>query len=573
MMHDDLQMMRQLQMEKCFLDGQIPCRWVSDMGYGFGFPLFNFYPPLPYLVGQGIRLLGFSFTDTVKLNFALSLIASGIAMYFLVKEFFGRAGALLSSIFYIWAPYHAVEIFVRGNINENWALVFFPLIFLFSYKLIRANDKNYIRWIIGLSLSWFGLLTSHNLMVMIFTPVFAIWILLLFILYKFNRLPHLLIAGIWSLGLAAFFTIPALAENGLTHIKDQLSGYFEYSAHFVTIRQLLISRFWGYKGSAWLTENDGMSFSIGHLHWILSLLIGLMVLPKIVLVKIAGFKNKNIIAELRKHPVLIIAGYLFVIGWIASFLTHSRSTPIYLFIPQLQYIQFPWRFLTIVIFAFSFLIGIVPRVFVGLKNIKIPVVGLILRIVGSFSQSIVVLFLVAILVLINWNYFKPYGGKMGPMTDEEKFSGVAWELQQAAGAWDYLPASAKTVPREFRSKVADVIDGKADIYDSSYGSYWTLFKIRAEEEVSVRINTFYFPEWKVFVKEDSSSKEIPTFIPQDEEWGRMWINIPQGEHLIYAQIFNTPVRTWANIFSFFSWAILVFVLLYKKVTPDLFRRF
>ncbi|MGB6881820.1 MAG: hypothetical protein WBD86_00765, partial [Microgenomates group bacterium] len=46
-MHDDLQMMRQLEMEKCFKDFQIPCRWVPDMGYGFGFPLFNFYPPLP----------------------------------------------------------------------------------------------------------------------------------------------------------------------------------------------------------------------------------------------------------------------------------------------------------------------------------------------------------------------------------------------------------------------------------------------------------------------------------------------------------------------------------------------
>jgi hypothetical protein len=68
-MHDDLQMMRQLEMEKCFLDLQIPCRWVPDMGYGFGYPLFNFYPPLPYLVGEGIRLIGYSFVDTVKILF------------------------------------------------------------------------------------------------------------------------------------------------------------------------------------------------------------------------------------------------------------------------------------------------------------------------------------------------------------------------------------------------------------------------------------------------------------------------------------------------------------------------
>src|SRR3972149_8323365 len=80
-MHDDLQMMRQLEMEKCFADRQIPGRWVQDMGYGFVFPLFNFYPPLPYLIGQGIRFLGFSFVDTVKITFALSFIVSGVSMY------------------------------------------------------------------------------------------------------------------------------------------------------------------------------------------------------------------------------------------------------------------------------------------------------------------------------------------------------------------------------------------------------------------------------------------------------------------------------------------------------------
>jgi hypothetical protein len=79
-MHDDLQMMRQLQLEKCFLDLQIPCRWVPDMGYGFGFPLFNYYPPLPYLIGQGMRLLGIAFTSTAMLTFALSFLVSGLTM-------------------------------------------------------------------------------------------------------------------------------------------------------------------------------------------------------------------------------------------------------------------------------------------------------------------------------------------------------------------------------------------------------------------------------------------------------------------------------------------------------------
>jgi len=221
-MHDDLQMMRQLEMEKCFMDLQIPCRWVPDMGYGFGFPLFNFYPPLPYLIGEMFRLIGFSFVWTVKLTFAVSIIGSGVGMYFLAKEFFGKTGGVLASVFYLWAPYHAVDVYVRGAMNESWALVFFPLIFLFSFRLIK-NSKG----IIPLALAYTGLLMSHNLMVLIFTPVFLIWCLLWTWRLKKKLLPlikPLAISGLLALGLSAFFTIPAIAENGFTWVKSQLVG-------------------------------------------------------------------------------------------------------------------------------------------------------------------------------------------------------------------------------------------------------------------------------------------------------------------------------------------------------------
>mgnify|MGYP001544768283 CR=1 FL=1 len=108
-MHDDLQIMRLLQMEKCFTDGQIPCRWVPDMGYGYGYPLFNFYPPLPYLIGQVFRWVGFDFATTVKLAFSLAIILSGVTMYYLGKEFYGRWGGLLSSAFYIFNRGHSCE--------------------------------------------------------------------------------------------------------------------------------------------------------------------------------------------------------------------------------------------------------------------------------------------------------------------------------------------------------------------------------------------------------------------------------------------------------------------------------
>ena len=137
--HDDLQMMRQLAMEKCFADFQIPCRWTQYMGYGYGFPLFNFYPPLPYLVGEVFRLFQFSFVTTVKLTFLLSFLISGVTMYIFAREFFGRLGGLVSATFYIWAPYHSVDIYVRGAMNEAWSLVWLPLILWASYRLIKSS--------------------------------------------------------------------------------------------------------------------------------------------------------------------------------------------------------------------------------------------------------------------------------------------------------------------------------------------------------------------------------------------------------------------------------------------------
>ncbi|MCX6705964.1 MAG: hypothetical protein NTV24_02555, partial [Candidatus Woesebacteria bacterium] len=347
-MHDDLQMMRQLEMEKCFLDLQIPCRWIPDMGYGFGFPLFNYYPPLPYLVGELFRVVGFSFVDTAKLVFLISFIFSGITMYFFSKEFFGKVGGVLSSVFYIWAPYRAVDVYVRGAMNEAWAFIWFPVILLFSYKLLTVGQKPgraKAGLVILLSLSWVGLFLSHNLMVLIFTPIFAIWCL--FWLWRFKKpvssIKYLVSSSLLALGLTAFFTLPAILEQKYVQVDTLINGYYEYIAHFATLNQLFISRFWGYGPSVWM-ENDGMPFQVGHIHWILSLII--------LVVLVVLFLRKKLNPKL--HTTYYILLFFILIGWFAAFMAHSRSTFIWQVIPALKFVQFPWRFLTLVTFSFSF---------------------------------------------------------------------------------------------------------------------------------------------------------------------------------------------------------------------------
>lgn len=536
-MHDDLQVMRQLEMEKCFKDGQIPCRWVPDMGYGFGYPLFNFYPPLPYLVGQGIRLFGIGFIDTVKILFILSFVASGLTMYFLAKEFFGRFAALVATVFYVWAPYHAVDVYVRGAMNEAWALIWFPLILYSSYKLIsgpsEASAKGGFKYVILLALAWFGLFTSHNLMVLIFTPFFAAWCLIWWLQNrKFSTLVYLAISGMWSLGLSAFFTLPVLFEKSIVQTDTLVVGYYEYTAHFPSINQLLFSRFWGYGPSVWMVADDKMSFQIGWVHWITSLMV-------------LSFLAYRFLKKKDKYndPILLSSVYMLALGWFAAFLAHPRSTFIWTRIDQLKFVQFPWRFLTLVILGMSFAAGyLVRRAPAGIK--QIVGFGLILAV-----------------IVYSFNYFVPEHGKLGPITDSEKLSGVAWDMQQTAGIYDYLPNTAKTAPKAPQEHVAEVVRGEGEVVSASQGTDWARFIVNIDSDQSVvRINILQFPDWRVFI----DGSEVTTSVPDYEDWGRIHVEIPAGRHEVYVKLYDTPVRSAGNYISLASWALLLGIILVKR---------
>lgn len=566
MMHDDLQMMRQLQMEKCFKDMQIPCRWVPDMAYGYGFPLFNFYPPLPYLVGELFRVVGFSFVETVKLTFALSIFLSGIFMYFFAKEVFGRLGGLLSSVFYVWAPYHSVDVFVRGAMNESWALVWFPVIcysflrFIKSYnppvdKRIGAKSlRSFIasdsfKYWVTLCVSWSMLLLSHNLMVLIFAPIFGLFCFTVILLKKrYSVFLPLVCAGFGALSLAAFFTIPAIFENKYTHVDSVLVGYYDYTAHFVSLYQLLISRFWGYGPSVWGAEADGMPFQVGHLHWTISIVVLLIL---VFMLMRNSKKIWNFVSN--KNYVSLVLFFIFA-GWLSAFMAHQKSAFLWKIIFPLKYLQFPWRFLTLTIFSFSFVSGALPILVTSFISEK----TFLKKIFARLLRTALVLGLSLMLVILNWSYFRPDGGRNGAVTDEAKFSGLAWELQQTAGIYDYLPKQAKIAPNGPRKEIVEVMEGEVEYSEAVMGTNWATFKINVGSDLAVvRINIIDFPKWAVFV----DGKEVKKYVPDEEMFGRFWVDVGKGNHLVKVRLHNTPIRTVSNVVSLASLLLLCAIII------------
>lgn len=536
-MHDDMQMIRQLELEKCLKDGQIPCRWVPDLGYGYGYPLFNFYPPMPYITGQLFRFLSFSFVWSVKMTAVLQIILSGIFMFILASSIFGNLGGLLSSVFYIYAPYHAVNIYVRGAMNEAWAAVFFPLIFYFSRELILK--KNF--WfLIGLSVSFAGLLLSHNPMVLTFTPFFLFWCLfwLFFISKKSlkNRIIFLFLSGIFALSLSAFFTLPAILETKYVQIESMFTSYYHFSVHFASLYQLFVSNFWGDGPSVW-GPNDGMSFMIGYAHWIIPLFIFLYFVFDFI-------KTRKIKKEFWVVILLIILGFFSV------FMIHNKSTFLWLIFTPIQKIQFPWRFLNHTDFLLSLSVGILPFIFSEIiKNKK--------------TKSIIIASIFVLVFSLNINYFHPL--KSGPITDQQKFSGLAWRNQITSGIYDYLPKTARIAALGPAKEFVDEIipkDEKSQIFGGKKGTDWIFFNLKLDTQSEIIVSQLAFPNFEV----KDNGKKINYKI--EPELGRIVLSLSSGEHQIYIKLRNTPIRDISNYISLIAWVVLMSLLvklLWKKL--------
>src|SRR3990167_2564086 len=64
-MHDDQHIARLYLLDQGISQGYLYPRWVDTLGFNFGYPLFNFYPPLVYYVGEFFHILGFSLTTSI----------------------------------------------------------------------------------------------------------------------------------------------------------------------------------------------------------------------------------------------------------------------------------------------------------------------------------------------------------------------------------------------------------------------------------------------------------------------------------------------------------------------------
>jgi hypothetical protein len=512
-MHDDLQVMRIFEMDKCFADGQIPCRWLPDMGYGYGQPMFNFYSAFPYYLGELIRLISpLSIIWTVKILFLISLVGGAVGMYLLAKEFWGKWGGVVAAVLYTYAPYHSLDVYVRGALAESFALMLLPFLWLSFYKLIQEGTFKRL----FLAALTFGLLLStHNVSSFIYAIPTILWAGFWIVKNKnWAAIKNIVLAGLFGMGIAAFFIIPIAIETKLVQLQWLTTDYLDYRGHFSTLYQLFISRYWGY-GPSVFGPMDDLSFAVGWPHWWIAIPAAVM--------SVLWIKSKKKIAM----GILVLS--LLALSLLAVFLTHERSTFIWVNIQALSIVQFPWRFLGLTIFLLSLVSGAL--------------------VTGKYKNVIAVV-LIVLAIGFNFNFFRPqhYFSKE---TDTTKLSGELFIIQQKSAILDYLPVTAPIAPKEAAFSAPIIISGDGEIKNYSKKSNSFFFDADIYNSSEIQVPVMYFPGWIVV----HGGRVIESY--PSGKYGLITLKLPPGKYILQGRFTDTPPRFWGNAITIVSLVTLL----------------
>jgi len=517
---DDLHIGWLYEMDRVIRMFQFPPRYIPDLSFGFGYPLFTFVYPLPFYIAEIFHLIGFSLVDSIKLVFGLSLPFSMYFMYKLLKYFIPEDYSLAGAVLYVYAPYRALELFVRGTLGEIVAFVFLPLIIL-SFIKITSKERSW-KWIGIASLSTAALILSHNIMAYMFVPFLLLFVIArIFFAAKDKWLmaKDFVVALLLGISSSIYFWLPAIVESKLM----KYDTVFNFYDHYPALKQF-ITPYWGY-GASVPGNYDTMSFYMG--------LLGVGV------VFIGSILFSIFFKKFSKEEKIFIGWGIFV-TLVSIFMMNFRSAWFWRNLPLLPYFQFPWRFLAMIALVSPFF----------------------LIVFSKFSKLKYLSFVVILLAIsLNFNYFKTseYLGR-----DDSYY--INRYIPVPVASSEYLKTSEeylrlpketeirpnKNYPRAYsddnnvRLEIVELNSLDAQIFTES------------NQEFNLNYGKYNYSGW--VVKVDGKK----TIIESGKPYGQITFLVPSGKHVVEVKYKETPFRLFFDIVSVVSIGVSLFLICKKQ---------
>ncbi|MFZ2486661.1 MAG: hypothetical protein WAZ19_00950 [Anaerolineae bacterium] len=566
-------------------------RWSPEFSWGYGYPFFLIYGPLPSFIGALlVGFVGLGYTTTVKLLFAATLILSGLAMYGYVRSWLGRNAGLVAAVAYVFIPYRLVELYVRASLAEYVALLWLPLLLWAvraAFNATRPGTSSPLRPLLAAAFAYGGLMITSNLVALIFTPLLALYGLVLLLnrineeqplreLSRESTLPLLANAArsaltpalglLLGLLLSAFFWIPAISEGGLVNQAQWYGGYYNPELHFVYPHQLFEPS-WGF-GISQPGPDDvqqgALSFQLGAVPVVLTIMA------------LLGLRS---IERPRRRELLMLLGWLLL----AVFLMLPVSAWAWRHIGFVSYAQFPWRWLMIAALPLAVLAGSVASSKDQRLNLSTLLLVLLL-ILGSAP------YLRAEMIEptpqqgpVSYAALMRFQQSSNEMTGAPKWVDLAqrplWsdmaELYVQADTPPLAPDASKAEIDAAIARQAAAVTSKVDYrlmpqtetlavlskeLGAAHERLWIHVGAPGQKIV---FNIAWFPGWRAYRLADDDGP-IVAELPVERENGplaRIVVPVEPGEYTIVVRFEDTPIRTAAKAISAVGGVIVLGVVL------------
>ena len=291
-------------------EGIVYPRWSALAHFGYGEARYIFYPPASWTLGAALgAILPWKLVSHAYNWIALTL--AGFSMFVAARRWLPYRDALFAAVFYAVNPYHLVIVYWRSAMAELLAAAYLPLLFLYILRL----DEDGPRAIAPLSL-----LVAAGWLTNIPTAVMMMYSLGLLTLWlAWSRRSWKVVAFVGAavglgLALAAVYLLPVFHQRTWVALSQVLAPGVRPLENFLFF----------------VTHDED--------HNRFNRIVSVVALWEMVILALLLWIARRKSAKELWWPLAFW-------GTMSAILMIRWTVPLWNHLPELQYVQFPWRWL------------------------------------------------------------------------------------------------------------------------------------------------------------------------------------------------------------------------------------
>lgn len=500
-----------LDVDQQWRQGIIYPRWAEWANFGFGEPRFVFYPPLSWMLGGALTMILPGRMVPGALIW-LMLFLAGMSMFRLAREWLGPGEAILAAAFYAANPYFLVVVYYRSDFAELLAAALFPLAVLYMLRIGRDGGTGVAPLALSFALIWLSnapaaVITSYCL------------VLLLVAVSVLEHSPGALLRGATGIaagfGLAAFYILPAAWEQRWVRI-DQVFG------------QVLLPE----KNFLYSRSNDP-EFVL--FNWKVSTVA-------MVVLLVTGIAT--VIACRQRKSAPVVWWTMTALGAAAAALMFPFTLPAWRRLPELRFVQFPWRWLMVLSLTGAMFLGMATARAKWKRTWKVFIAVLLVAAGGAMVGD-----------QYAWSGSDDLQDLAGAIQSRKGYEGLD-EYQPLGCDRTDLPAAAPRVRVQNAGTPGTEAEHGIRIHVEQWGPDWKVISVDTPRAVTLELKLVDYPAWHANVNGGAARLKGRPGTAQ------VLLDIPTGHNRIEVAFTRTADRTLGIALSLLTaFALLGFRLI------------